>query len=980
MQDEIPRAGRRWLACTAVAVAAVAGAQEQDVEQVVVTGSRISRPDFESASPIVSVDQDAFERAASSTVDTALNRMPQFVPQYTNTSNNPGNGGRANVQLRGLGSEATLVLLDGRRLVPADPNGVVDVNVIPASLVESAEVITGGASAVYGSDAIAGVVNFKLKRKFDGVQVDGRWGETGQGDAREYSLGVTAGTGFADGRGEALGYVGYTKRDDVTNADRSWSKYAVGYYGPEVGFLAEGSPSIAQGRPAFPRNNSPAPAAFAALFAGYGYRMCAAPDDTNCVPYQRRFGVNQDGTLFTQGTGAPGSVANFRGEQDPSLYNDRLYTYNFAPWNYLQLPLERTSAFGRLTFELPGGAELFAEALLADYSADQQLAPTPAFNLYVPRSNPYISPDLAAMLDARPSPTAQFTVAKRFDELGPRISSNQHDVYQLTTGLHSPIGGEWTLDAYVQYGDTDSRERQSGNALRSRIHELTFAADGGASICGQFDLFGIGRISDDCAKYISVSAENRSSYEQWVVEVTATGRLATLPAGDVQVALGAMYKHDESFYNGDPIGAIVLDDDIEDIQGFSASDDVEGSDSNTDLYVEALVPILADLKGAERLEIGLGYRHSEYRSAGGTAAWKVDLLYQPVQPFRLRSSFQHAVRAPSVFELYLPLLPTGYDVLPNDPDLADPCNAGSPQRADPTYGAEVLRLCLEHGVPADLLADFQDSTDLYLGVYGGNPDLEPESADTLTVGFVLNPDLGDAALGDLQVSVDWYLMEVEDSIESALANQYIPWCYDPGTNPGLEVSNRWCGHFSRDPETGDITGIRDILVNKQGYDVSGIDAQLDWTLPFGPGQLGINLLASWLDYFETVPPPGVKGDDQAGYVGGFIGGAYPEWKINVNLRYDVGGLGVGTEWRYIDGMLARDPQWHFRVPDQGYLGLYALYQFAPGMLDGLTLRAGMENLTDAEPPIFPSYIAANTDPSQYDVLGRRYYLEMVYRF
>jgi iron complex outermembrane recepter protein len=978
--SSIVAVGRLSVWCAALVLPSAAGAEEPDLEQIVVTGSRIARPDFESASPIVSIDQDAFERAASSTVDTALNRMPQFVAQYTNTSNNPGDWGRATVQLRGLGGESTLVLVNGRRLVPADSTGVVDANIVPASLIASAEIITGGASAVYGSDAIAGVVNFKLKPEFNGLQLDGRWGQTDRSDAADYAVGVTAGTKFASGRGQVYGYLGYAKRDDVLNADRSFASVPLGYFGAEAGFVPEGSPSIAQGRPSIPLDSSSARAAFAELFESYGYVVCQDEDATGCVPYQSNFGVNQDGTLFTQGDGRAGSVANFLGgDQGTGLYTDRLYTYNYAPYNYLQMPLQRISIFGRATYRLDDETELFGEALLVDYSTDQRLAPTPAYNIRVPRSNPYISPDLGFLLDARPDPSAPFQVAKRLEELGPRFSSNENKVYQLTAGLNRPLRGSWALGAYAQFGQTRSREKQFGNALRSRMEELAAAPDGGQSVCGEFNLFEIGGISADCAKYVSVTAENRTGYEQAIVEATATGTLLALPAGALQLAIGAMYKSDESYYDGDPVGAVVLDDEDVDIQGFSASDDVEGSDSNVDVFVEALVPLLAGRPGAERLEIGLGYRHSQYQSAGGTDSWKLDLLYQPANSLRLRGSFQHAVRAPSVQELYLPLLPTGYEDDPADPSTWDPCTSGSPYREDPATIEQVLRLCVQQGVPTDQLSDFQ-AADFWTGVYGGNPDLKPESADTYTIGLVLNPQFENPQLGRVQVSLDWYQMNVQDSIEFAAANEYVFWCYGASTNPQFELSNRWCQFFSRDPDTGDIDGLRDIYINKEGYDVSGIDAQVDWRLPLASGELGVNLLASWLESFNTVPPPGVQGTDQAGYIGGLIGTSYPAWKFILDVRYDVGSLGVGGEWRYISSMLSRDTRWNFRVPSQSYLGLFAIYAMPPGILDGLTLRGGLDNLTDEDPPLFPDWIQANTDPSQYDVLGRRYYLEMVYRF
>ena len=305
-----------WVACTLrraaaglLAVSIQTAAQDVPLEEIVVTGSRIARPDFESASPIVSVAPEAFARTGATNVDAVLNRLPQFVPDITNSSNNPSNGGQGNLQLRGLGATRTLVLLNGRRLVPANGNGVVDVNVIPPSLIESVEVITGGASAVYGSDAIAGVVNFKLKQEFSGLQFDGSGGVTDQGDGNEYSAGLTGGLEFADGRGDVFGYVGYSEREAITYDQRTFSRYALGYFGPGAGgvgpdgaFLPLGSQIIEEGRPSGLRAST---AAFDALFASYGF-----PSGT--VPFQTAFGMNQDGSLFTMGNSNPGSVVNFR--------------------------------------------------------------------------------------------------------------------------------------------------------------------------------------------------------------------------------------------------------------------------------------------------------------------------------------------------------------------------------------------------------------------------------------------------------------------------------------------------------------------------------------------------------------------------------------------------------------------------------------------------------------------------------------------
>jgi len=958
-------------------------AQEEVLEEIVVTGSRIARPDFESASPIVSITRESFERTGATSVDVVMNRLPQFVPDITSTSNNPSNGGQGNIQLRGLGPKATLVLLDGRRLVPANGTGVVDVNIIPPALIESVEIVSGGASAVYGSDAVAGVVNFKLKPKFDGVELDASGAIADRGDGQEWSAGITAGTGFADGRGHVLGHASYTEREAITYAQRGFSRYALGYFGPgaggvgpDGGFLAQGSTLLAE---AGTRGFRPAPAALTALFASYGFPAGTVPLQNNNLSF------NQDGTLFTVGNRTPGSVVNFRGERDPLLFNDRLYSYNYAPWNYLQLPLERLSGLLKGSFELGGGHELFGQALYADYSADTALAPTPATQLFVPATNPYIPSDLKFLMDSRANPAGDLRLVKRLDEIGPRTASSRYDVYQITAGARGPLAGDWQYEAYVQYGENEQREKQSGNVLRSRVNDLVYAPDGGLSVCGEFNLFRLGAISADCASYIAAAGVNRAGYEQTIVEMSANGSVLDLPAGELKIAVGVMHKRDEYFYRADPIASVILDDGLPDIQGFNASDDITGSDNNTDVYVEALLPLLADLPGVHRLEASLGYRYSQYESAGGADAWKAELTYQPVDVLRLRGSLQRAVRAPSVFELYEPRLPTEQVLSPPPFGVLDPCTAGSAERRGPD-GTRVEALCLAQGVPADLLANFEDTDGIIRGVAGGNPDLEPETADTLTLGVVLDSPFATPLLSGMQLSLDWYRIEVEDSIDYVFNYTYIPLCYDARTNPDYSAANVWCGFFSRDPRSGEIDRFNDTLFNLVGYQVSGVDLQLDWRVDVGPGTATFNAIVSWMDEYEQRAARGLPVVDGVGFVGNDgsalngLGRSLPEWKWNANLSYEWSPVTLGVQWRHIDGMQDANRSLDYHIPSFDYFDLYASIAVDAGGLAGLSLYAGVENLASEQPPLLPSQVQANTDPSQFDVLGRRYFLNLRYRF
>jgi len=512
-------------------------ALDQELEEIIVTGSRIPRPDFESASPVVTVPGDRFQQTSRVTIEDVLDRYPQFALGSNSSSINQESWGQAWLNLRGLGPEATLVLVDGRRLAPANGEGIPDVNVIPPSLVERVEILTGGASAVYGTDALAGVVNMHLLSHYQGIEVSGNWGQTDRGDGEEYTVTLTAGTGFADGRGEIMGSVGYSDRELVTQAARKYSRVELLWYGPGTNgvgpggqFLPGGSGGIPEGRVQF-GNNRPSQEAFDALFETYGY-----PAGT--VPYPQNIGFNSDGTVFTLGDNqTPGSVANFRGVQDPLTFNDLRYAYNYAPWMTLQMPLERTSVFVNGSFEFNEGAELYAQGIYADYWVSFDLAPTLLAgnsSAYIPVTNPHISPDLRALLDSRKDPAAPFVFWKRTLELGPRGYAQDYGFYQATVGLRGKVFGNWQYNGYLQYGQSDHTHDMTNNVSVASFEELLWAPDGGQALCGDGNPFGSNSMSRECGDYIAVTLTDKYKTQQSIAELSLTGAPFELPAGAVE--------------------------------------------------------------------------------------------------------------------------------------------------------------------------------------------------------------------------------------------------------------------------------------------------------------------------------------------------------------------------------------------------------------------------------------------------------------
>jgi iron complex outermembrane receptor protein len=979
---EISRAVRRALVWSAVAAASAATipaqAQEQteeDTQTVTVTGTRIVRQDYQSASPIVTVGEEAFRQTGSTTVETMLNTLPQFVPSVTNTSNNPSNNGQANVELRGLSPSRTLVLLDGKRVIPGGGEGIVDLNLLPSTLISNVEIITGGASAAYGSDAVAGVVNFKTK-EVEGLEFETNYGQTKESDGEEWQASITGGMKFADGRGKLVGTAAYSDRAAVRAGDRDFSRVARGWFGPEDGFLPLGSGTIEEGTVTV---NAPQ-AAVDTVFSSYGF----APGTVGT----RVFSVNADNTLFTTGNGTTPSVTNFKGDTASETFNDISYTYNFSPPNYLQLPLERKSAFGRGSFEVTPAAEVYVQGVWSEYDANTQLAPSPGSQMFIPVTNPFLPADLAFLASQRvddPSTaanetTAPLSLSKRLTELGPRFENNAYEVYQFIGGVTGNVFSEWTYDVYGSYGNLTIDNTQLGSISRTKLEQATFAADGGVALCGGLNPFGLGSISPECAEFVTVDAVNTFDVTQTIFEATISGGLFDLPAGKLQTALGVFYKEDEfAFIADELLRATTVNSPAPvavraDVSGFNASDNTTGKTDSTEFYTELSIPVLAKRPGVEKLDVNLGYRFADYSTAGGVNSYKGEMTYMPTQQFLARGSYQRAVRAPNIVELFQPQLT-------NFPSIAsiggDPCNVGSAARTG-ANAAQVRALCVAQGSPASGIDTYNAPNQQAAGLSGGNPNLFEESADTLTFGLVYTPQV-DGFFSNFRASIDWYSIEIEDAIDEISASTFVGRCYDPAFNPEFTVDNVFCGFFGRSTSDGQIQDALELSQNIGALETSGIDVQLDWAGSVGPGRLNVNWVTAYLDKFDRQELPGDPFTELKGTLGETIGTAFPDLKSTLNVAYSIGGVGVSARFRYIDSMTDVGDD-TFTIGSETYIDLMGSYAFSEGLFDGLTLRLGITNLSDIDPPNYPSAIQSNTDPSTYDVLGRRFFMSALYKF
>ncbi len=942
----------------------------QELEEITVTGTRIQRQDYMSASPISTVDAELFQQTGAPTIEKVLNTLPQFVPSITSTSNNPSNGGQANVALRGLGSERTLVLLDGKRIVPSNATGVVDLNLLPASIIESVEIITGGASAVYGSDAIAGVVNIKT-RDFTGLELTSNYGITSEDDGQTVSFGVTGGIESDDGRAYAFGSLNWADRESIDAGARDFSSVALAWDGDS--FEPVGSSTIPQGRMDAIPTNLMDQAALDAYFAAQdpGYVAGSAEPGHN-------YGFNPDGSLFDT---AP--VINFTGDATDPLQpvNPEQYTYNFSPINYLQLPLDRTSFFGRAGFHLTEDTELYTQVLLADYDAGTALASTPATGLFIRPDNPNIPADVAALLATRTDPDAPFSFGKRMLEAGARTADVSYKVSQVLVGATGslPFGDGWTWDAYGSLGNVDQQTIQQGNVSRSAFEELSLAADHGASVCGSaINPFGINSISPECAAFFTKGAINDTAIRQEVAEAFISGPLFEMPAGEVQSALGVMYKRDEFDFLPDPsLRATSIDplfgEERTDIVGFNAADTVRGETNSKEVYVEANFPLLSELPAVQSLDATLGYRFSDHSVAGNMSSYKAEGIWALNETFTVRGGYQHALRAPNIFELFRP-------ATINFPaaGLGDPCSndfVGEGGVLGAQDDPDARALCVAQGIPDATLDAYNFANSQFQGLSGGNPDLTEETADTYTIGLVLQP--GEGLLDGFQASVDYYTIEIEDAISSIDAELLVGRCFNRTYNPDLSNDNFYCSQFRRLSSTGTITDVAEIDTNVAAFTLEGIDLQVDYTADAGPGQFRAKWVSTYLQSFEEESVQGEEPTETAGTASsGFD--ALPEWKWTLSAGYGWRGFDGDVRWRRV-GEMTDFAFPTFKLDSVDYYDLTLGYVFSD-RLEGLGLRAGITNLTDEDPIIYPSSQQSNTDPAQYDILGRRYFVSATYAF
>jgi iron complex outermembrane recepter protein len=977
------------MATGAAAAADLARAQPAEtgptaVAELVVTGSRLPQTEVTANSPVAVIGGDRIRDSGAHTLESALNRLPQVSPSFSSAANNPSANGAAFLDLRGLGERRNLVLLDGRRVVGANASNNVDLNVIPNALIERVEIVTGGASAVYGADAVAGVVNVILRRRVDGVEASGRTLVSDRGDGREHELDLAAGRSFD--RFSVSGALGWSQRREIGKGARPFSAEASS---PST-FLPSGAYVPAT-------TNLPTQAAVNAVFAGYG----VAPGAVSNRGGFAGFSFNPDGSLFGTGVlGVPAfDVQNYRGPSAEVVgrFFPDVFAYNFEPFNKLILPLERRSAAVLADVQASERVRLYGQALGVRYTASTALAPTPAptapnplypglnvVGFTIPVTNPFIPADLARLLASRTGNVPALAGAGAGEEfiyrfrtvaLGPRQSDNRAEILNVVVGAEADLGA-WTLEAYASYGRYDRRELQSGLLSVRRFEQLLDSPSGGRDFCdGGFNPFGA-QITAGCRDFLEVSARFDTEVEQENAVATITGRLFDAPGGPVQAVAGLERRVVR--FDFDPPRDLTPGD----VSGFTPLSAVGGSVRFHELFAEAAIPLIRDAALARSVDLTLGYRYSDERTTGGVNAYKAELGWAPVEALRVRASYQRAVRAPDVFERFEP--PAGFFA-----EASDPCAANSPARTP-----QVLDLCRRQAIALGFMASAADNLQQLSPEAPtsrrGNPDLEPETSDSFTLGAVWRPALGAGWLQDLRLTVDGYDIRVKGAIAYLDPQTVLNACYNVGGgNPGFDPANAACQGFQRSSVDFGIAAVVTPRTNQAYLRTRGIDAMAalradvaELTGGALAGALDARVAVTRLIDFEEQISALRARIDYAGTIAGSGFGyqSLPRWKALAEATWSLGPARLGVTGRYIGPMEHRLRRENSASLATGAgAATYWDLTFGYELRRDVELRGGVINLFDRQPEIFNPPVDANTDPSTYDVVGRRFWVGLTVR-
>lgn len=925
------------------------------IEEIVTTGSRINQQDYTATSPTLVIRNDDFFAFGNATYEELINTLPQVIPDATANTNNSGpNDGSSTVNLRHLGASRTLVLFNGRRIVPTSSSGHVDLHVLPAPLISQLEMVTGGGSSVYGSDAVSGVVNFITRDDISGLNVRGKTGVSGRGDAEEYYLGLTYGTDFGEGKGNVALHASYTRRGSFSEADRETSRLDNIVRGGQI--VSRGSNSIPGGRA-----------------NGVGQGVVLNPSSLTSEVGQYLLSVfPQDDT----GNILVSDHIRFDPDGRPLPFNIDSDQFLGTSFVHLQDPLERLNMAAVGHYDLSDRLSLYGETIYMFSEHERSLAPTSLAQLFVPENSPFISPEFRAILEAREGPDDNnyFSFRTRILEGGPRKRENRRHFIRLLTGIKGQIADTMHWDAFVNYGRMNLREMELGSYSFSRFQNALGcpAKNVESELLGDFfpddcplDLvfpgavminpFGTANITQTEIAYLQMDTPllNETTVSQFNVGTTINGNGPRVFGGDVGYSLGFEYRLEESRFIADPRLA------NGDVLGSSLENSEKGRYDVWELFGEVAVPLVDTGYLIKKADLFGGARFSRYSTIGSVVSARLGLGVEVSDALTLRADFQRAIRAPNIHELFMGRTKAF-------PDIRDPCVLAT--------GDEAV-FCNLLGVDdPGMLIPGERQVETF---FGGNTQLEEEKTNTITFGMLVRP----TALPNASLSVDYFNIEIGNAVGTSSVTSIAEQCLN-----SFDVNNALCRRITRDA-IGNIISVENSFQNIASVKTDGLDFNARYIFDLEKlgyrGNLEINSLATWLHHFKQQSSPLEKSTDCAGFVDrGLCGRAIPEWKINTKFHYRSDTFDIFARWRWIssvkDGALIRKPNANLlfpRVGDQHYFDLSSLIRIN----ENTEITFGVNNFFDNEAPFIESEIGASTDPATYDTRGRFFYLSLSFR-
>ena len=963
-------------ALAALCQGAPALAQDDSEDVIVVTGTRIQSPGVVSASPVDSVDAEEIARQQQPELERVIRVLPMTIPGDGQNVNN-GTAGAATLNLRGLGPQRNLIMMDGQRVTPFGPAGTVDTQVIPTALVERIDIITGGASATYGSDAMSGAVNMVLRRDFEGVDFTYNRSITGEGDGEINSAFLTLGANIADGRGNVAVSLNYANRDGVQLGARPLGR---------LGIATEDGSGYAEflaGQPPTP----PPPGCG-------GENSVASGGSTTTLP--TRVAI----------AGGPG-LGQFR---DDGTIGANCSVFNFNPYNYYQTPQERFGGSALGHFDITENLEAYARFSFTKTQVTQQIAPSGIFGdtFWTPLSNPLIGAaaqstiittgeagrvagtvltggafpnwrDLNSNGIVDAADDLLISYRRRTVELGPRSASFTADWFQVVAGVRGDFNDDVHYDLNISHGESDRVAVNRGYSNLSHISDQVYSLDGTTCAlssdpsCVPINLFGgQGTITPEAAEYARATGILQFGYSQTVATGVINGDLPfQSPWAQTPVAFsfGGEYREEEGFAEPDECLKLAP---ASCLGGFGGNIlPIRGGFNATELFGEAIIPLLEGQPFAESLALELGYRTADFEPSGEVETWKYGLSWEPVEGLRFRAMQQRAARAPNVGEIGSPVT-TGLD---NVEGIGDPCSIDNAANIDATLHA----LCLSTGMTAAQVGTVENVVSGQINIFAGSNPLAlpgPESADTTTIGFVLTPDLGDVLLRPT-LTVDYYDIKINDYINAPPAQAILDGCYVSGDAGQCALIQRVGGTL-----TLPGSGLEAFITNLDFLQAEGVEIGAQFGVDLG--NLGtLRFIFNGNHYitneFQSDPISGVtncKGMFSAA-CGGNFGSPLPENRWIQRSLWEIGDFEFSYLWRHLGEVESSiDPAAIFpafrTIEAFDYIDLNAAWQ----VNDNARLMISVTNVTEQDPPVVGNEAgdtannSGNTFPSFYDPLGR----------